>query len=341
MKTYIFPYYVSFGKLDSADGEIELNISERDAMLLEKSAKEGGRFSLSEDDSLSKLYDKILEAILAVEKEMILADPSSISNVLGRSDGYDEGMPESEAFIDSYLEDLTIGINYPKELQLLEKSLPIKKKQTRSDSVTIERAEAQNFVYEQNNKDKIVYIDDGKTLYFVPPQYAGTFIIQSSVRSLEGGSVFGPFKNRKKITEIIIEDGLSEIPDWAFDGCDSLERIVIPASVKRIGFNAFTKCSRLKCVELSEGVVEIDNTAFRFCFDLEELRFPSTVKTVSMHITTYQSGIRSVIFEGIRTTIDDTRCRGDEWDKITMHVRSGSEAELFAKAHDVKYKLID
>lgn len=83
--------------------------------------------------------------------------------------------------------------------------------------------------------------------------------------------------------------------------------------------------NNFKRVEISEGIIENDNPAFRFCFDLEELRFPLTVDTVSMHITSYKSGIKRLFFEGLKTTIDETRCRGDEWNKITMYVRAGSE----------------
>ena len=339
MKTIVFPYYVSFGKLDSVSSEIELSISDKDAKRLERSAKEGGKFRLNEDEDLSDLYDKVYQEIILAEKDALLSDPSPVKDFLSWEEGYDDS-PITEEQIDHYLEELVIGINYPVELQLLEKTIASKKKQTKCESIIVERSIAQEFVYINNNKDKIVYVDNGETLYFIPSKYTGAFTIPSTVRRLEGDLTFNPFSKHKRINEVIIEEGLTEIPDWAFDGCDSLERIVIPGSVKRIGFNAFTKCSHLKQVKMSEGLTEIDNTAFRFCFDLEQLRIPASVETISMHITSYQAGIKEIFFEGMSTSIDDTRCRGDEWKKVTVYAKEGSAAESFAKEHGVKVEAI-
>lgn len=340
MKTIAFPYYISFGKLDSVSCEIELSISDKDAKRLERSAKEGGRFRLNEDEDLSDLYERVYKEIILFEKDSLLADPSTVEDYLSWEPDYDEKKPVTEEQIDHYLDELVIGINYPEELQLLEKPTAKKKKQSKCESIILERSIAQEYVYINNNKDKIVYVDDGETLYFIPSKYMGTFTIPSTVRRLEGDLTFNPFGKHKQISEVIIEEGLTEIPDWAFDGCDSLERIVIPGSVKRIGFNAFTKCSRLKQVEMSEGLIEIDNTAFRFCFDLEQLRIPASVETVSMHITSYQAGIKEILFEGMSTSIDDTRCRGDEWEKVTVYVKEGSVAESFSKEHGIKVEAI-
>lgn len=340
MKAYIFPYYISFGKLDSVSSEIELSVSDKDAKRLERSAKEGGRFKLNEDDALSDLYDRVYKAIILSEKEALVSDPTPIQDALSWKEDFNEDLPISDAQIDYYLSELVIGINYPEKLQLLERIEGKKKKQTNCESILVDRGIAQDCVFTKKNNDKIVYTDDGDTLYYVPLKYSGTFEIPSSVKRMEGGSVFNPFKNRNKITEIIIEEGLEEIPDWAFEGCSELERITIPGSVKRIGFNAFTKCSRLKQVEMEEGVSEIDNTAFRFCYDLQELCIPASVETISMHITSYQAGIKSIRFEGMTTRIDDTRCREDAWDKITIYAKKGSAAECFAKDHVVKLELI-
>ena len=58
MKSYVFPYYISFGKLDSVSSEIEFSISDKDAKRLERSAREVGRFRLNEDVALFDLYMK-------------------------------------------------------------------------------------------------------------------------------------------------------------------------------------------------------------------------------------------------------------------------------------------
>lgn len=337
MKTLTFPYYISFGKLDSVSCEIELSISDKDAKRLERSAREGGRFRLSEDEDLSDLYDKVYKNIILFEKDALLSDPSPVKDSLSWEDDYDEDAPITEEQIDHYLDELVIGINYPEEMQLLERTAAKRKRQTTCDSVRVDRSQAQDFVYVENNKDKIVYTDDGETLFFIPSKYSGTFIIPSFVRKLEGGSVYNPFGKHKKIVKVVIEEGLAEIPDFAFEGCENLEAIVIPSSVKRIGFNAFYKCSRLKEVVMTTGLLEINSAAFRFCFDLEELHVPASVDLISSYITSYSTGIRRIFFEGLHTTIVDTGWL-ENWDRIIVYAKPGSEAEKIAKEYKLRLK---
>ena len=198
MKSFVFPYYISFGKLDSISCEIELNISDKDAKRLEKSAKEGGRLRLNEDEDISDLYDKVYRKIIQFEKEALSLDPSPVRDFLSWEENFDEDLPITDEQVDYYLDHLTIGVNYPEEFQLLERTKARKKKQTTCDSITIDRSEAQEFVYTKNNKDKIVFIDDGETLYFVPLKYTGTFTIPSTVKRLEGDLIFNPFSKHKQ-----------------------------------------------------------------------------------------------------------------------------------------------
>ena len=50
------------------------------------------------------------------------------------------------------------------------------------------------------------------------------------------------------LESVAIPEGVTEIGDWAFDGCDSMASVVIPKSMKKIGFEAFTSCNALKTV---------------------------------------------------------------------------------------------
>lgn len=52
-------------------------------------------------------------------------------------------------------------------------------------------------------------------------------------------------EHRKKIKEIIIEDGIVALEQGAFCGCEALEKITIPASVKKIAPGVFVGCRNL------------------------------------------------------------------------------------------------
>ena len=67
------------------------------------------------------------------------------------------------------------------------------------------------------------------------------------------------------INNVIIEEGITNIGEYAFSGCSNLTNIHIPDSVTSIGNNAFFGCSRLESIEIPEGVTNIGNYAFDYC----------------------------------------------------------------------------
>ena len=72
------------------------------------------------------------------------------------------------------------------------------------------------------------------------------------------------FKENKKFKKVKLNEGLVEIKDSAFYGCD-IEEIEIPSTVKVIGSYAFYSNKNLRQVKLNEGVVEINGGAFCGC----------------------------------------------------------------------------
>ena len=62
------------------------------------------------------------------------------------------------------------------------------------------------------------------------------------------------FRKHKKIEEIELCEGLTEIGNDAFYGCRSLKHVNIPSTVNTIRKYAFQYCNRLEEVEL-QGVV--------------------------------------------------------------------------------------
>ncbi|MBE7013536.1 MAG: leucine-rich repeat domain-containing protein, partial [Ruminococcaceae bacterium] len=66
----------------------------------------------------------------------------------------------------------------------------------------------------------------------------------------------------------------------AFYGCDSLESIEIPNSVKIIGEGAFRYCYALTSVTISNGVTTIGEEAFEECSSLENIQIPDSVTSI-------------------------------------------------------------
>ena len=71
-----------------------------------------------------------------------------------------------------------------------------------------------------------------------------------------------------KDTEITIPDGIVNIGDDAFRGCNALEGVILPNSVNYIGFQAFSYCENLQHITSPESVISIGDLAFLGCSNL-------------------------------------------------------------------------
>jgi hypothetical protein len=69
----------------------------------------------------------------------------------------------------------------------------------------------------------------------------------------------------------IIPEGTTEIGDYAFGGCDSLESVTIPESVTEIGEMAFSDCCLLESIAIPKSVTKIGDRAFLRCISLESI----------------------------------------------------------------------
>ena len=76
--------------------------------------------------------------------------------------------------------------------------------------------------------------------------------------------------------EVTIPSGVPSVPDNMF-ASTSIEKLVIPSSVRVIGSNAFDNCKELTSVVISEGVSEIEDWAFDGCTSLETVIIPKSV----------------------------------------------------------------
>lgn len=78
------------------------------------------------------------------------------------------------------------------------------------------------------------------------------------------------YETRKKITSVIVPEGVKEIGDTAFIDCESLVSLQLPSSLKKIGKAAFRSCKNLKTVSLPKGVKSIATNAFWNCDSLKD-----------------------------------------------------------------------
>ena len=83
------------------------------------------------------------------------------------------------------------------------------------------------------------------------------------------------FQGCRSLQTIGIGSSVKYISDWAFEFCESLQTIKIPNSVLRIGDGAFNYCTSLQLVQIGSGVVGISYDAFKYCPSLKSIEVDS------------------------------------------------------------------
>ena len=96
---------------------------------------------------------------------------------------------------------------------------------------------------------------------------------------------------RDRITEVIIEEGVTSIGDCAFRYCDKITSVTIPESMESIGFWAFGSCYGLTNVILPVNVTSVDIVAFENCYSLESVAIYNSNCEIYDHRNTIPSAI--------------------------------------------------
>ena len=90
---------------------------------------------------------------------------------------------------------------------------------------------------------------------------------------------------------------MTEIGDYAFDGCSSLAEMVVPETVTIIGGNAFEDCSNLKCINVPHAVPRLWKT-FCGCKSLKSIFIPESVEDIYNPVVHCSSLESIVVAEG-------------------------------------------
>ncbi len=87
---------------------------------------------------------------------------------------------------------------------------------------------------------------------------------------------------KDNIKEVIVEEGVTSIDHYAFDGCKSIERVTFPDSLQEIGASAFRECENLSGpLVIPKNVNSVDIEAFAKCVNLTEVKILGPVKRLA------------------------------------------------------------
>ncbi len=152
------------------------------------------------------------------------------------------------------------------------------------------------------------------------------------------------FSHCESLTNISIPHSVTSIGDYSFADCNGLENISIPNSVTSIGTQAFYFCTSLKNLSIPDSVTIINDMAFYGCWSLESIRLPKNLKNINSMTLSNCEGLKSVIIPDSVTTIwhdafnsclkiADVWYMGSQSDKESIFINSGNGNLISAKWH--------
>ncbi len=118
------------------------------------------------------------------------------------------------------------------------------------------------------------------------------------------------FYECSNIASITISSSVKSIGDHAFSDCSSLASVIIPDSVVTIGGSAFSGCSSLKSLTIGNGVTNIDSSAFSGCSALTSAKMGNKVASIGSSVFFGCSSLTSITIPDSVTTIGDSAFNG-------------------------------
>ena len=150
------------------------------------------------------------------------------------------------------------------------------------------------------NGEIITYNGDEETVV-VPSEISGHPITIIAEKAFRPATKRGNAKNLRKIKRIVVSEGIRVIGPQAFEGCKTLESVILPSSLTGIGDNAFAGCQALVDITLPDGLRRIGSHAFEECTSLRSISIPSSVEQIEDYTFSRCSSLTQIqLNEGLK-----------------------------------------
>ena len=126
---------------------------------------------------------------------------------------------------------------------------------------------------------------------------------------------YGALAGDGVLTEVEFAEGMTRIPAYVCENASSVEKVVIPSTVTRIGISAFDGCGGLKGVSLPDGLAQVEDAAFNRCKSLASITVPKSVTSIGANAFANCTSLKSAVIEAngkklFETTMGDSAFSG-------------------------------
>ena len=92
------------------------------------------------------------------------------------------------------------------------------------------------------------------------------------------------YLNGELVTNLVIPDGITEIKNETFRGCQLFTELIIPEGVVSIGRYAFNSCTSLVNISFPNSLTTLYRGAFSGCIGLRSVELPVTLTTIEYSV---------------------------------------------------------
>ena len=96
-------------------------------------------------------------------------------------------------------------------------------------------------------------------------------------RSLTSCDSTAIFNGCISLTQIIVPEGVTKIPNWTFNKASGLTSVTLPSTLTEIGSSAFKGCTGLTSIAIPDSVTTIGDYAFSGCSNLSSWNYPRSL----------------------------------------------------------------
>ncbi len=111
------------------------------------------------------------------------------------------------------------------------------------------------------------------------------------------------YKYRTTIKTVTIDNGVTNIGQYAFAYYENLESITIPDTVTRINNAAFFTCHSLSNIIVPDSVIYIESSAFSCCTSLVSVKLGNSMKSIGNEVFDRCSSLTSIVIPDSVTSI--------------------------------------
>ena len=132
------------------------------------------------------------------------------------------------------------------------------------------------------------------------------------------------FLNGKKVTDLVIPEGVTEIAPFAFNGCKSITTLSMNDDPTKIGENAFENCTALTSATLSNSVTVLRPFAFYGCEALESITLPDELEEIGNSAFRGCKALKKITLPASLTRISDRAFKGcDSLTRVRFKAKLG------------------